>query len=171
MIWHRFVSLLYFPLRLLFEENGGVFSAAHGIRTHVLKKQGRLWAEREATGVWRASELSRALSCSLCSVVGVGFAPLLSRSSLVSEKYLFLMDNPPHIRESPSGFGWVAKTCGCPALLAFGWGCAKGLGGVDVTSAGPSVAEGRRKQEGCLRQIAQAIVTGSSGQGTCDKSV
>ena len=50
-------------------------------------------------------------------------------------------------------------------------GYAKGLGGVDVTSAGPSVAEGRRKQEGCLRQMAQAIVTRSSGQGTCDKSV
>lgn len=165
------VSLLYFPLRLLFAENGGVFSAAHGVQMHVLKRQGRLWAEREATGVWRASELFRALSCSLCSVVGVGFAPLLSRSSLVSEEYLFLVDSPPDIRESPSSFGWVAKTCGYPALLAFGWGCAKGLGGVDVTSSGPSMAEGRRKQEGCLQQMAQATVTRSSGQGTWDKSV
>lgn len=132
---------------------------------HVLKMQGRLRAGWEATGVWRASELFRALSCSLCSVVRVGFAPLLSRSSLVSEEYLFLMDNPPHIRESPSSFEWVAKTCGCPAVLAFGWGCAKGLGGVDVTSAGLSVAEGRRKQEGCLQQMAQAIVTWFQGRG------
>ena len=63
---------------------------------HALEMQGGLRAEWEATGVWRASELFRALSCSLCSVARVGFAPLLSRSSLVSEHYLFLMDNPPH---------------------------------------------------------------------------
>ena len=50
-------------------------------------------------------------------------------------------------------------------MLAFGWGYAKGLGGVDVTYVGRSMAEGRRKQEGCLQQMAQAIVTWFQGRG------
>lgn len=121
--------------------------------------------------MWKESELFRALNCSLYSVVGVGFAPVLSHSSLVSERYLFLMDTPLHIRERPSSFGWVSKTCGCPALLEFGWGCTKCLEGMDITSAGPSMAERRRKQEGCLQQVAHTTAAVASAQMRCDKSI